>query len=86
MNKRNYTEIRREIARRIFLAEKRGERKEQYKKPKIKWLETVCTKCGKKIEYIPKENFRGQIQCPQCWEVFKIPSLNNFIKNASKER
>jgi DNA-directed RNA polymerase subunit RPC12/RpoP len=79
MNKRNDTEIKKEIARRIFLAEKRGERK-QFKKTEIKWLKTVCIKCGKKVEYYLKENFRGQIQCPHCRQLFKIPSLDDYLK------
>ena len=47
--------------------------KERIKKD---WLTTHCTHCGYKIQYIPKEGWKGRLRCPECGDTFDVPSEN----------
>ena len=43
---------------------------------KMVWLKTHCTHCGYRIQYIPTEEWRGRLKCPDCGEIFDVPSEN----------
>lgn len=45
---------------------------------KRKWLSTICPNCGAKVDYEPKENFKGQLYCGNCGESFKLTRLDDF--------
>ena len=49
--------------------------KDQYrpKEEKKNWLSTHCTHCGYRIQYIPTEEYRGQLKCPDCGRTFDVP-------------
>ena len=43
---------------------------------KREWQKTRCTHCGYKIQYIPTDEWRGRLRCPDCGEIFDVPSEN----------
>lgn len=67
-----------EIRKRILEAEKidKQSRPEQVKR---KWRTAHCPN-GHKIEYLLKVNFTGELKCVECGVVFKVPSLNGFVR------
>ena len=82
-----------DLARRFKWAEGQ-QRKDQYRSNEEKkdWLTTHCTRCGYKIQYIPTEEWRGRLRCPDCSEMFDVPSENETgptgptLDDFSKER
>ena len=66
-----------DIERRVLEAEKidKQNRPEQVKR---KWRTTFCPN-GHKIEYLPKDNFSGELTCPNCNLVFRVSSLDSFV-------
>ena len=47
-------------------------------RPKRKWLRARCPNCEYNVEYLPQENFKGDIRCPQCGKEFHITRLGDF--------
>jgi DNA-directed RNA polymerase subunit RPC12/RpoP len=43
------------------------------------WKSTICTHCGFKVLYQPRENFKGNLVCPKCWKEFIVPSLDLYF-------
>jgi DNA-directed RNA polymerase subunit RPC12/RpoP len=43
------------------------------------WKSTVCTHCGFKVLYQPRENFKGNLVCPKCRKEFVVPSLDRYF-------
>ena len=66
------------LRERFLKAEGRIKR-EQYQ-PQRKWKTTNCLGCGKKVEYIPKDQFNGTLKCPECGTRFLVPSLDKFVE------
>lgn len=54
-------------------------KRERYWPPKRNWKITHCLACGKKVEYIPKDQFNGTLLCPHCKTRFRVPSLDGFL-------
>lgn len=67
------------LARRMKIIDDLGRRQYPKKKDSIKnWMTTYCPKCGKKLEYVPVENWDGSIRCPHCQHKFKQVLLKDF--------
>lgn len=47
---------------------------------KKKWKIVYCPSCQKKVEYLPKAEWRGMLKCPHCEVTFKVPSLDGFVE------
>ena len=48
--------------------------------PKRKWLKTKCPKCGYRIQYDPKPDWSGELRCPDCGRIFKVPRLDTYLE------
>ncbi len=48
------------------------------KNKKVRWFKTHCPKCDYEVEYAPKENWDGQLTCPQCQNNFQLTLLSHF--------
>ena len=44
------------------------------KEDKKNWLTTHCTHCGYKIQFIPTEEWKGRLKCPDCGKIFDVPA------------
>lgn len=51
--------------------------KDRVPEKKRKWRTTRCPN-GHKIEYVPKENFTGDLRCPTCGKSFHLVRLDDF--------
>ena len=43
------------------------------------WKKVSCPYCQKKVEYLPKQGWNGNLRCPYCEKVFVVPSLDRFF-------
>ena len=64
----------RDLARRFLLAEGQ-QRRDQYRSEEKKdWLTTHCIHCGYRIQYVPTEEWKGRLKCPDCGKIFDVPA------------
>lgn len=47
-------------------------------KPNQKFLKARCPHCGYVVQYSPKENFKGDLRCPNCSKTFHVIRLDDF--------
>ena len=45
---------------------------------KRKWFRTICPECGERVEYAPKENWDGKLNCKSCKNDFTLLILDHF--------
>lgn len=48
--------------------------------PKRKWRKARCPKCGYRIDYDPKPDWSGELKCPDCGHIFKVPRLDSYLE------
>ena len=69
----------RDIEKRLLEAEKiEKQNLSRIPAKKVKWLKAPCTFCSYVVWYSPKEDFKGDIRCPQCGKEFHITRLGDF--------
>ena len=69
-----YRELAKRLRKRFREAE--GQQLKDLYRPneeKKHWLTTYCTHCGYKIQFIPTEEYRGRLKCPDCGTFFNVP-------------
>lgn len=67
------------IARRFREAERLTLR-DRPPEEKRQWLKTFCPNCKAKVEYAPREYFRGALYCGNCGKSFKLTRLDDFVE------
>jgi rRNA maturation endonuclease Nob1 len=55
-------------------------KRKQSSHEKIEWKQMRCTKCQKRVEYVPKEGWDGKLICPHCGHEFRVPSLDGWLE------
>lgn len=64
------------LSNRFLWSEGRVLRDRPPQRDKRNWLKSQCTHCGYKIQYIPTEEWRGRLRCPDCGKFFNVPTEN----------
>ena len=67
------------VARRILEAERLNKKHTAHGGAKKRWLKIACPKCGRKIEFSPKENWNGELYCVNCG-IVRVSLLDHFIE------
>ena len=71
-----------DINRRILDAEK-IEKQSRPEPKKRKWLRAKCAHCDYEVKYHPTKKFRGELRCPECGQVFKVPRLDFYLNECA---
>jgi len=64
----------------LFLEAEKLEKQFRYQEESPRWLKVKCVHCGYEVKYAPKEDFKGDLRCPNCGEVFHVSRLDDWVQ------